>query len=230
MDLSGTSWIVISIDDGSGRLAPLIEGTTLTFAFDGEQVNGSAGCNSYFGPASLGGDVTLGPLASTMMFCSEPVGIMEQERRFLDLLEGVDSFHAVDERLELMQEGETTIVLVPLSVGLEGAWSLLFYNNGSALVSPIQDTETTARFGGGTLSGQAGCNRYTAAYSTEGASLQIGTPAGTRMICPEPEGLMTQESKYLELLPATASYLIRNGRLLELYDGQGLRLLQFARV
>jgi hypothetical protein len=50
------------------------------------------------------------------------------------------------------------------------------------------------------------------------------------MICPEPEGLMTQESKYLELLPATASYLIRNGRLLELYDGQGLRLLQFARV
>jgi heat shock protein HslJ len=78
MDLTGTSWIVISIDDGSGRLAPIIEGTTPTFAYDGERVNGSAGCNSYFGTASLGGDVTVGPLASTLMFCSEPVGIMSR--------------------------------------------------------------------------------------------------------------------------------------------------------
>jgi len=50
------------------------------------------------------------------------------------------------------------------------------------------------------------------------------------MSCTQPEGLMSQEARYLELLPSTASYLIRNERLLDLYDTDGLRIVQFVRI
>ncbi len=219
------------LEDDEGELTPVLEGTTLTLTYDGERISGSAGCNNYFGPASIDDTVQIGPLATTMMFCSEPEGVMEQEQRFLDALQGADSMDVVGEHLELGQNGRIAVVMVPLLAGLDGSWSLLIYENGSeALISPILDTEITALFEDGRLRGHSGCNRYTTTYEAEGPSLRIPAPAGTRMMCQHPDGVMAQEGRYLELLPTTDSYLIREGYLLELFDRDGSRILQFVKV
>jgi heat shock protein HslJ len=113
MSLDGTTWIVTQLDPGGDQLAPVIEGTALTFEFDGERVHGSAGCNRYFGPATIGETVQIGPLATTMMYCSHPEGVMEQERRFLDVLSGADSVRIEDDLLEFSSTGKVRIVMVP---------------------------------------------------------------------------------------------------------------------
>jgi heat shock protein HslJ len=114
MSLDGTTWIVTHLDQGEGELAPVVEGTALTFGFDGERVHGSAGCNRYFGPATIGDTVQVGPLATTMMYCSHPEGVMEQERRFLDVLSEADSVRVEDNLLEFGSSGRVIMVMVPV--------------------------------------------------------------------------------------------------------------------
>ena len=49
-------------------------------------VSGSSGCNTFTGSYTLDGiNVTIGPLASTMMACEQPV--MDQEAAFLKALQ-----------------------------------------------------------------------------------------------------------------------------------------------
>lgn len=62
----------------------------ITVNFEGDRLNGSAGCNNYMGTFTADGDVLiLGPLASTRMMC--PPEIMEQEDRFLALMATVET-------------------------------------------------------------------------------------------------------------------------------------------
>jgi heat shock protein HslJ len=231
MDIKDTTWIVIRLEDGSGELFPVIEGTTLTMVYDGERVSGTAGCNNYFGSASIGEKVEFGQLGSTMMMCQEPEGLMEQEQTFLSHLGKTDTVTSEGERLQL-RSGETVLIeMAPLLVGLIGTWSLRSYNDGrQAMVSILNDTEITALFEDGRLRGHSGCNRYTTTYETDGGSVSIPPPVGTRMLCQEPEGLMDQETRYLDLLPSATTYLIRDGRHLELFDSEGTRILQYARA
>jgi len=231
MEIKGTTWIVIRLEDGSGELSPVIDDTTLTMLYDGERVSGTAGCNNYFGAASIGEKVEFGQLGSTMMMCQEPEGLMEQEQRFLSHLGKTDTITWEGEHLQL-RSGETVLIeMAPLLLGLSGAWSLLSYNNGrEAMVSILNDTEITALFEEGRLRGHSGCNRYTTTYQTDGGSVSIPPPVGTRMLCQQPDGLMEQESRYLQLLPSATTYLIRDGRHLELFDSEGMRILQYARV
>jgi heat shock protein HslJ len=231
MDPSATTWVVTLLEGDHREMTPVLRGTTLTLTYEGERISGSAGCNTYFGAASITDTVQIGPLATTMMFCSEPEGAMEQEGRFLDLLQGVDSINIAEEHLELGQGGRVVIAMIPLVAELTGSWSLLFYDNGQeAVVSPILETEITALFEDGRLRGHSGCNRYTTTYEAAGRLLRIPAPAGTRMMCQQPDGVMAQEGRYLELLPTTDTFLIRDGQLLELFNVDGSRILQFVKV
>lgn len=85
--LQGVEWVVEDIA-GTGIVAD----SRVTLAFDAEgKVAGSGSCNRYFGPYTLVADkVTFGNMASTMMAC--PEALMEQERRFLQTLQQVQSF------------------------------------------------------------------------------------------------------------------------------------------
>lgn len=101
-DLAGTAWSVIAFNDGSS-VTTVLEGThpTLSFGEDGNAF-GSAGCNSFTGPFTLGEQsLGLGPLASTMMACSSPAGIMTQEQKLLAALESVTSYRLEADRLTL---------------------------------------------------------------------------------------------------------------------------------
>lgn len=92
-DLVGSAWLA---DDIGGR--GVVDRVQSTLEFTGpDRVSGLAGCNRYFGPATLRGDaIAFGNLASTRKMCPET--LMDQEQRFFRAL-------AAAKRLVLSQEG-----------------------------------------------------------------------------------------------------------------------------
>lgn len=79
----------------AGAQTPVIDGTMITVQFDqaAGQVTGTAGCNNFFGSFNTqSGAFSMGPFGSTMMFCAEPEGVMEQEAAILAALSGATSF------------------------------------------------------------------------------------------------------------------------------------------
>jgi hypothetical protein len=94
------------------------------------------------------------------------------------------------------------------------------------VVSLLAGTEITARFEGGRLSGTGGCNRYFAGYTLRGEAIEIDPPASSMMACPEPPGVMEQESAYLAALPTARTYRVEGDRLL-LETAGGARVASF---
>jgi len=85
--LQGAEWKVEEIGGAS-----LVAGSkvTLDFAPDG-RVSGHASCNSFRGAYSLTGEgLAISKVAGTRMMCE--AALMDQERRFLDTLGGVQNF------------------------------------------------------------------------------------------------------------------------------------------
>lgn len=102
----GTEWKAESIDS-----LPLVDRSHLSFTLHEEgRAVGTAGCNRWFAPYTVKGDkLTLGPVGSTMMACSE--ALMEQEQRYLKALQGVTHWQLVNsDTLEL--KGSHTLRLV----------------------------------------------------------------------------------------------------------------------
>ncbi len=113
-------------------------------------------------------------------------------------------------------DGKALATFTQQSADLAGtSWIVTGYNNGQgAVVSVITGVELTADFGAdGTLSGSAGCNRYTATYEVSGTGLKIGPAAATRMACAEPAGVMEQEAQFLQALATAATYRLEGDRL-----------------
>jgi heat shock protein HslJ len=102
-DLSGTSWEVTSYNNGQQAVTGVLAGTTLTadFASDGT-LSGNSGCNTFSGEYKVNGDqITIGPLASTMMACSDPAGVMDQETQYLAALQSAATYQIEGNVLQL---------------------------------------------------------------------------------------------------------------------------------
>ena len=124
--LNGSEWWLVSM----GSRTPL-PGTQITAKFqinsDGVtgQVGGSSGCNSY--KASVTGVFTVGPAATTRMYCAEPQGVMEQETAYLAMLASSQNFSVANNQL-----------LIGTASGV-----LVFYNARNAMV-PVEPSQPTA--------------------------------------------------------------------------------------
>ena len=106
-----------------------------------------------------------------------------------------------------------------------GVWDLTSYNNGNgSIVRVIAGSETTADFqADGKVAGSAGCNQYSAGYTTTASNgLTIGQPITTLMACES--NLMQQESQYLSLLQKSTKYTISADQL-TLSDTSGTLLI-----
>jgi len=102
-DLSGTSWEPTGYNNGKQAVTGALEGTTLTadFGKDGT-LSGNSGCNTYSGGYKVNGDqITIGPLASTMMACSDPAGVMDQEAQYLAALQSAATYQIEGNVLQL---------------------------------------------------------------------------------------------------------------------------------
>jgi heat shock protein HslJ len=102
--LAGTEWVLTSLNGES-----LIEGTEIDLYFEEAFLGGSMTCNGYGGGPDSGkyiatddGALTLGEyFAVTVQLCSEPKGIMEQEAAYIEALLSAETYHVVDDRLEM---------------------------------------------------------------------------------------------------------------------------------
>ena len=94
-------------------------------------------------------------------------------------------------------------------------WQLTAYNNGKGgVVSTVSGSQVIALFSeDGKLTGSAGCNNYTAAYKVTGDQIQISQAASTLMMCAEPQGVMEQETAYLQAIGKAATYQIEGDQL-----------------
>jgi len=110
------------------------------------------------------------------------------------------------------------------------AWDLIAFraDNGS-IAAPLPGEEPLLIFGdSGTLSGSAGCNLYSASYRINGSSITVEPVDGTKAHPAAEQALVQQESRYRELLAATASYRVEDDRLV-LSGPSGKDLLVFER-
>lgn len=82
----------------------------------------------------------------------------------------------------------------------------------------------SAAFSEGRVFGSNGCNQYTAPYTLDGDSLEIGDVAGTLMACPPPADEIGQA--YVAALAEVASWEI-DGEELVLSDADGNELLRY---
>jgi heat shock protein HslJ len=111
--LPGGVWYLESYLEAGKTLVPVLPGSQVTaeFGLDGT-LSGTGGCNRYSGGYKLdGAQIKIGPLASTMMACMEPAGLMEQEGAYLKALEGAASYRLVEGKLELLDSaGQVSLV------------------------------------------------------------------------------------------------------------------------
>jgi heat shock protein HslJ len=114
--LAGTAWRVTAYYNPSnlGGMASVLGGTSLTAAFASSgQISGSAGCNSYSGSYVVDGSLlAITPMASTMMACDTPEGIMEQETAFLAALASAGSYAIDGGQLNILNASGQLVVLL----------------------------------------------------------------------------------------------------------------------
>jgi heat shock protein HslJ len=232
LPLEGTLWELATYNNGQNAMVSVLPDTFVTAKFEDEQVSGSAGCNSYFGAYETSGDmIQIGPLASTMMACADPVN--EQEQLYLVALESVATFQIIANRLELIsEEGALAAMYQAVEpVELPGTnWDVISYNNGrGGVTSVIIGTELTVNFDEETVAGLAGCNNYNGGYEVDGQAINFGPLATTRKFCPDPEGTMDQESEFLAALENAARYEIEGDRM-DMYFEDGARAMTLERM
>ena len=111
--LEGITWYLDTYQDAKGNQMGLLPGTQVAAEFKAGQVGGNAGCNNYFAPYLVDGEILLiEAIAVTEMYCLEPANIMEQEQGFLAALDAAARYHIGDGRLQIInQDGETILVL-----------------------------------------------------------------------------------------------------------------------
>ena len=89
---------------------PVREGGVITLTLANGIASGSAGCNTYRATYSRGTAITFGPLAMTKKACLAPEGVMEQEQRYLGVLQDVTDYRLVGSELWLEADSGPTLV------------------------------------------------------------------------------------------------------------------------
>jgi heat shock protein HslJ len=225
--LDGTAWVLTGLPGHT-----LVPDSSVTLQFSEGRLSGSDGCNRYSGSYSVENSaLAVAPnLVSTQMACVPDIDA--QARAYIAALTGAKSFRVDGERLELLAaDGKASAVLAAQSRSLAGtSWSATGINNGRQAVSSLLNgSSVTMNFGkDGVVSGSAGCNRYTAPYSSDGPGLTIGQAAATRKMCASPEGVMEQEQQFLRALATVATARFEGDRL-ELRTAKGALAVSLSR-
>jgi heat shock protein HslJ len=107
--LEGTSWQLAAY---AGK--DVVPGTNVTIQFEDGLASGEAGCNGYGGAYEVDGEqISFQEVASTLMLCTAPEGVMEQEAEFLGSLNQVERYELADGRLQLIRSDGEALTFVP---------------------------------------------------------------------------------------------------------------------
>ena len=120
----------------------------------------------------------------------------------------------------VVEDPTTTTVLATATVSpaeapvtdLNGtSWQLIAYGAPDRPAAVLPNTQVTAEFQDGQISGSAGCNDYSASFSQSGNTLTTDAVASTRRACAEDVG--QQEAEVLQGLDTAISFEISNDTL-----------------
>jgi len=233
-DLTGTSWVLVSMVDGGVNMTGVPAGPPVTLEFrDSSTLGGSGGCNEYGASYATNGiRINITRLASTLMYCAD-TGVDSRETAYFGILAKVRYFRVDGDSLRFFgADGGDLLAYVRAaseSGELEtGRWVLDSMASGTgAVTSVLAGTQIDAAFGSdGSVSGSAGCNLYSGRYAVSDTSLSIGAVVATKKSCAGPAGIMDQEQSFLSDLGRAAGFSI-SGNELVLYDAGGNPLLWF---
>lgn len=229
-DLETNKWQLIQYLNQSGDTETLLDTSLVDIKFSDGKFGGTAGCNNYFGSYLIEGEKLsfAHPIGATMMICPGPV--MEQEQAYLQLLSQVNSFHIDDETLVLLNQKQQSVLKYGIQrpAELENThWQAAAINNGrGGVVTNATTGLADAQFLDGKLTGNGGCNQYSAGYTVEDNKITIGPVMTTRMHCPEPENIMQQEQEYLQAITGTRIFTLDTSKL-ELRSEEGALQVRF---
>jgi heat shock protein HslJ len=230
--LEATTWQLTSYaDNKTGDLTAASETSVGTAKFDGRQVAGSTGCNQYSGSYTLGADgaISFGPMATTRMACN--ADLTAQEQGYLAGLTAARQAVVADKALQLLNDNHDTVLLFspPEGAVLEGAsWNVINYRTPNAVTSSILGADITMQFAGGHITGNSGCNDFTASYTSGSASsgdLAITDYQRGNAVCTTPPGVAEQEQAFAAALMSAVGYEIVGTRM-TLLDNQGRDAVQ----
>ena len=235
-------WDLSSFGDPAYPDSPL-PGTNISAEFSpDDSVSGGSGCNHYQGSYTAAeGTISIDAMSFTEIGCTEPEGILEQEESFLLMLSDSATFEADSDALTITTASGETLLFVyregiaPDDGGssnaddsvsndndasngdgsLVGAWELDSFGDPAYPDSPLPGAEITASFSAdGSVSGNAGCNGFQGSYQSADGALSFGLMAITQMACPEPDGVLEQESRFFNMLNQANEYRMSGGNLI----------------
>lgn len=225
-------WYLSSLGDPAYPDSPLPDtNISAEFSPDGS-ITGGAGCNIYRGSYVSSDDtISVYLMSFTEIGCTEPEGILEQEEKFLFLLSDSETFDIDADALTLTTPSGETLLFHREgttsddgalnddssndSSSLVGVWTLDSFGDPAYPESPIPGADITASFSAdGTVSGNAGCNGFQGSYQSGDGTLSFGLMAITEMACPEPDGVLEQESRFFDMFNRTHEYRIADGNLI----------------
>jgi heat shock protein HslJ len=221
--LEGATWRLTELPDTQpAALARLSR--PVTVRFESGRLAGFSGCNNFSGSYKMVGDnLTIGPVASTQMACSEPASSIE--RVVQAALAGTLRYQIEGENLTAVAASGATLRFQreppPQLAGIR--WKVTnFNNNRQAVVGVIGESSITMSFKDGKVSGSAGCNTFHGTYATEGSQIKLDPLATTRRACDEP--LATQEREFLAALASAVTWSI-DGNVLDMHRADGERAI-----
>lgn len=222
MKLTNGSWQLVGIGPAGQPSKPISNTLSLHFMDDGE-LNGSGGCNYFFGSYVITGtQLTISELGSTERACFLQE-LMAQEGQYLAALGSVTEFAQTDTTLTLRYPtGELVFAHVPPPPArtLENtAWRFNGFLQGEAVSMIIGGGTITLELRDGEVTGNGGCNRYNGAIISRGeGQLTIGPLASTKMACDALEA----ETQFMGALQTVTGWEITDQRLTLQYPGGGL--------
>ena len=112
-------------------------------------------------------------------------------------------------------------------IGVE--WSLNLFGTVGEEITLLPGSEISMQFlPDNRIEGSSGCNSYFATYGADPAgNLLISDLVFTERACLSPEGVMDQETRYLQALGSAAAFTLEGERLILFYDSR-LGALHFA--
>lgn len=213
--LTGKTWILQASNQ------PLLPESVITIEFteDGK-LNGSSGCNSYFGSYTIEGDIlTVDGIGATEMWCED---MMEQEMAFLEMLQNAATIEFTESALTIHTDGGdlnfsfTPAKHTPLA-GIK--WTLNgIAQNGVVSSTPV-DKDIYIQFDGEAAQGNSGCNSFSGNYQIDDDALTVSGIVGTMMACVDGERNQ-REAGFLTALGETTSFRIETDQLI-LTDAAG---------
>ncbi|HEX9854122.1 MAG TPA: META domain-containing protein [Acidimicrobiia bacterium] len=206
----------------SGATRALVPDSNPSITFNGADMNGTTGCNSFFGTFSVDGDsISLSQLGQTEIGCEEPLTLQEQQ--IMAVLAAADRWSVEGGILTVgASDGTGALELgrgegPPADAGLEGTrWVLDTLVDGDTASTPVAGAEATLTIEGGEAGGESGCNSFGGRVTVDPPTITFDEITTTEMACDQ--AVMDQEAFVYDVLGRATNFSI-DGDLLTIDAG-----------